>query len=520
MKTDSWRDRLSCNLIQDFWQLVKTIPSKPAVIEGDRSTSYHELLDSALKLAQNLNKRLTDKCQPVAVFLPKSTQCIISNLAIIYSGNAYMNLDVMSPTARIQKILDRIKPALCITNRVFYSSFQAAGFAESRVVIIEDVLESPSSKYDYDSIQAKLNTVIDTDPCCIINTSGSTGTPKGVVLSHRGFLDFCQWAFSTFDFYQDEVVGSLSPAIFDIYSYELCLLMLRGVTLVLITEHYSGFPVKIMECLKLNHATFIFWVPTIMVNIANLDILSRIRLDSLRLVWFAGEVFPAKHLNHWRKHIPQAQFVNMYGPIEITLDCTYHIVEKVLADEEPLPIGIPCRNTDILILTDDDQPAKPGEAGELCVRGSSLAMGYYNDPEKTSLAFVQNPLNQYYPELIYRTGDLVYTSEGGMIMFIGRKDFQIKHQGYRIELGEIENAVLNLDYIENACVVYDQGKKEIVLFYQADAEAPVKQIRQNLASSLPKYMLPTVFHRVSQLPMNPNGKIDRQGLSQGLLNKP
>lgn len=506
------------NILENFIDLSNQLSDKTAVIEGETNITFGQLLEESLKIAQALNERMASKCLPVAVYLPKGVYSVTSNIGITFSGNAYMNLDIKSPWQRIAKIADQIDPNLFLTNRKLFKSLADQGIPTSKVMVVEDLLENPGASFDLEAILTKLSQIIDTDPYCIINTSGSTGTPKGVVLNHRSFVDFCLWAFNTFEFGQDEVVGSLSPSFFDIYSFELCLLVMRGVTLVMIPEHYSAFPAKIIEYLQRMKATFIFWVPTIMTNISNMDILSRIRLDSLKLVWFAGEVFPTKHLNYWRKHIPQAQFVNMYGPIEITLDCVYHVVDEALADEEPLPIGIPCRNTDILILTDDDKPARQGETGELCVRGSSLAMGYYNDLEKTRSAFVQNPLNKSYPELIYRTGDLVYTNAEGKIMFIGRKDFQIKHQGYRIELGEIENAALNLDYIENACVIYDQENRDIVLFYQAGVEEQVKKIRQDLASALPKYMLPSSFIHLSQLPMNPNGKIDRQGLLERLKN--
>ena len=153
---------------------------------------------------------------------------------------------------------------------------------------------------------------------------------------------------------------------------------------------------------------------------------------------------------------------------------------------------------------------------ELCVRGSSLALGYWNNPERTAQAFVQNPLNPHYPELIYRTGDLVHRNRRGEIMFIGRKDFQIKHLGYRIELGEIEHAVLRVEGIRNCCVVYDPGEKQISLFFESADDLSPAAIRERLTDFLPKYMLPTVFHRMDQLPRNPNGKIDRRQLSTRL----
>jgi len=249
-----------------------------------------------------------------------------------------------------------------------------------------------------------------------------------------------------------------------------------------------------------------------MINIANLNLLAKFKLDRVTKVFFIGEVFPTKHLNYWRRHLPTAMFVNLYGPIEITVACTYYIVDRDFSDDDKLPVGFPCRNTEILILNEQNQLAKVDEHGEICVRGSSLALGYYNNPERTTKGFVQNPLNLHYPELIYRTGDSGYWNNRGEMMFLGRKDFQIKHMGYRIELGEIEHAVLQVDGIRNCCVVYNQNKKEIALFYESDNELTPGFIREKLSPLVPKYMLPSVFNWMQQMPRNPNGKIDRAKL--------
>jgi non-ribosomal peptide synthetase component F len=259
--------------------------------------------------------------------------------------------------------------------------------------------------------------------------------------------------------------------------------------------------------------SFLFWVPSIMVNISNQELLDKILLPDIKKVLFAGEVFPTKHLNRWRRALPQAKFVNLYGPIEIHVDCTYFVLDRDLDDDEPLPIGLPCRNTEILILNEKNARCETEEQGELCIRGSSLALGYWNDPEKTAAAFVQNPLNTRYPELIYRTGDIGYCSERGEIYFVGRKDFQIKHMGYRIELSEIEHRVLCIAGIANACVLYNREKKEIVLFFESKGEQVTSvAIRKELSVIFPKYMLPTAFYPMQELPRNPNGKIDRNGL--------
>jgi D-alanine--poly(phosphoribitol) ligase subunit 1 len=498
---------------------VRTHPEKVAVIDGENRVTFAELQAQSKNLATRLVSRADVIREPIAVYLPKSIGVIVADLAILYSGNIYSNLDIKLPTQRLGNILKNIVPRLVITSRDLAADVLAAGIVEDKILLIDD-LQPQSEEADFSVLENRLSQLIDTDPVCIINTSGSTGTPKGVALTHRGTIDFMDWVFDTFPFDSETVIGSLSPFYFDIFTLELNLCLAKGATFVIIPEQLAIFPASIMQFLADQKINFLFWVPTIMVNIANLGLLNKIFLPELRTVFFAGEVFPTRHLNMWRKAVSNAKFVNLYGPIEIHVDCTYYEIEGDMKDDEPLSIGYPCRNTEILILNENNDLCKTDELGELCVRGSSLALGYWNDPEKTAAVFVQNPLNSVYPELIYRTGDLAFRQADGRIFLAGRKDYQIKHMGYRIELPEIEHQVLGIDGVANACVVYDHPKKAITLFFQpVDADIPAATIRNALSQIFPKYMLPTVFHSMERLPMNPNGKIDRNGLVQRLSDK-
>jgi amino acid adenylation domain-containing protein len=506
---------MQINVIEYFEKTATIVPDKIAIIDGDRKISFEELRIKAKVFATEL-ARLNFINKPIAIFLPKSIESIIADLAITYSGNIYMNLDIKTPSTRIGNILDLIKPKVVITNRKF-ASFLSEINSEFPLIIIDNFDFDQSIKSDI--LKQRLESIIDTDPLCIINTSGSTGTPKGVILNHKSFIDFTEWAIDTLKINDNEIIGSLSPLVFDIYSFELCMLMAKGSTIVLLPDSLAPFPAKILSLMNQNKVNFLFWVPTIMVNIANMDLLSKISLDDLRTVWFAGEVFPTKQFNYWKKCFPKVKFVNLYGPIEITLDCTYFIVERKIKDDEPIPIGFPCRNTDILILNDKNNISDINEDGELCVRGTSLAMGYYNNPEKTASAFVQNPLNTAYPEIIYRTGDIVFKNDRGEIIFKGRKDSLVKHMGYRIELGEIEHVIINnLKLIENGCVVYNKLKKEITLFYESQNDIPIGEMKKAIGEIFPKYMIPTVFHKMDVLPRNTNGKIDRLKLSNNINN--
>ena len=500
---------MKVSLIELFEETVRKYPQKVAVIDKDREIVFSDLRSKSLQLASALMALGIGQNRPVGVFLDKSIESVYADLGILYAGDFYMNLDIKTPAERIRNILQLVEPAAIISTTRQIKPIEGIIPSTMKVILLDEAGEG--ADVDAADIIGRLSTVIDTDPSCIINTSGSTGTPKGVVLNHKSFFDFIDWAIDTFHFGDDLVMGSLSPIVFDIYSFELCMLMAKASTLVVLPAHLAAFPAKILEVLEQQKVNFLFWVPTIMVNIANMDLLSAFKLESLRTVWFAGEVFPTKQYNYWHHHLPEVTFANLYGPIEITLDCTYYIINKEIPDEEPLPIGYPCRNTDILILDDEDRAVtEPGVEGELCVRGTSLAMGYYNNPEKTAAAFVQNPLNKAYPELIYRTGDIVCLNDEGLIMFKGRKDNIVKHMGYRTDLGEIEHVIINtLKLVKNGCIVYNQSEKQITLFYEAAEEIPVSEFRLQIGKVLPKYMIPTAFHHLEQLQRNANGKIDR-----------
>lgn len=505
------------NILEYFEKTIIEKKDKIAVIDGERKINFAELSQASFSVATAIKVNSNSSIKnPVAVFLPKSIESIIADIGIVYSGNAYMNLDVKTPLERISNILKLVQPLYVITD-IRYSAKLKEIFSESQILDVDELIKY---QYNHAELLENLERVIDTDPLCLINTSGSTGTPKSVILNHKSFIDYTTWAIETIKLQDDEIFGSLAPIVFDHFSYELTLMMVHSCTMAIIPETYTIFPVKLLQFINEYKITYIFWVPTIMVNIANMDLLSRIPTPTLRMIWFAGEVFPTKQFNYWKRNLPKAVFVNLYGPTEITVDCTYYIVNRNIADDEPIPIGYPCRNTDIIILDENNnQVLNTNIEGELCVRGTSLAMGYYNNPEKTAAVFVQNPLNNSYPEIIYRTGDIVYINDRGEIVYKGRNDTLIKHMGKRIELGEIEHVVVNtLGIVQNGCAIYDYQKKEIVFFYEAKEEYKVADLRKAIAKELPNYMIPTKYIYMQELPRNTNGKIDRLKLKDRIIN--
>ena len=479
-------------------------PQKSAVQDSTGSITFSELLRSAIVIADVIKVQGLWR-SPIGVYIPKGCHMVQAFAGINMSGNFYVPLDTKSPDTRIQSILKVLESEAIITDKAHEQ--QVRQMCDKVVFVIEDVLENEPMT-DADARQY-LADQIDTDPVYAIFTSGSTGTPKGVVISHRGVIDYIDWAVGRFGFTSDAVIGNQAPFYFDNSTLDIYLMYATGATLDIIPEVHFTFPAQLVDYMNEHKISFVFWVPYALINVANYDVLKDQEMPYLKDIFFAGEVMPNKHLNYWRRYLPHCRYANLYGPTEITVDCTYYEVDREFADDEPLPIGKACRNSGVLILTDQKRETGVNEEGELCVRGSSLALGYYNDWEKTQQAFIQNPLNKHYPETIYCTGDIVYRNERGEIMYVGRKDSQIKHNGYRIELGEIENAILASKLVDNCCATYDFNNKKIVLFYQAEKEVSKGEFRKGVANRIPRYMIPTDYYREDALKQNGSGKIDR-----------
>lgn len=489
------------SVIEYLERSANLYPEKVAVRDAEGVISFQDLWRNARKVAAMIND-LTNA--PVGVYIPKGGKMVTAFAGINMSGNFYVPLDTKSPNSRVASILNTLEAKVVITDHAHTT--QLSEFFNGKIVLIEDAISSDGEGIN---LRESLSSQIDTDPVYSIFTSGSTGTPKGVVIAHRGVIDYIDWAIDTFHIDSTAIIGNQAPFYFDNSTLDIYLMYATGATLDIIPESCFAFPAKLVDYMNEHQINFVFWVPFVLVNIANMDILSSKKPEYLKNVFFAGEVMPNKHLNYWRTHLPSCRYVNLYGPTEITVDCTYYEVDRQFSDDEPLPIGHPCRNSGVLILVDRQREAAQGEQGELCVRGSSLALGYYNNPEKTASAFILNPLNTHYPETIYCTGDIVYKNEHEEIMYVGRADSQIKHNGYRIELGEIETAILGTKMVDNCCVIYDFKNKKIVLYYQSITELNLGDLRKALSSKLPRYMLPTEYHHEEMLKQNSNGKIDR-----------
>jgi amino acid adenylation domain-containing protein len=484
------------------------LPEKTFLVDASGARSFGRVREEARRLAAHLVAAGARPGRPVAILVPRGADAVVAFLSSLYAGGFYVPLDPKAPAARTRRIVASLGDAVLVSAPGLEGL--AAEVTGACPVVSVDESRREAREPDLAEIDARGARIIDTDPIYTMFTSGSTGTPKGVVIPHRGVLDYVDWVVDTFSVDERTVVGGQAPLFFDNSTLDLWAAIAAGATLVLIPDGLFSFPVRLLEHLAEKKVTLVFWVPSVLTHVASAGVLDRVPLPDLRDVLFAGEVLPTRVLNHWRKRLPRARFANLYGPTEITVDCTFWVVDRELSDDEPVPIGLPCRNTDVLVLSDEGRRAGDGEVGELCVRGSSLALGYWRDEERTAAAFARNPLNPDYPERIYRTGDLVRRNARGELVFVGRRDSQIKHLGYRIELGEIEAAIRSLPDVEDACVFYDAGAARIEAAYVAASPREAGDLRRALTDALPRYMLPSAWHRLDALPRTPNGKVDRE----------
>lgn len=489
---------------------AENFPDHPALVDQKICLIYGETLNEAERIAFALVSRNFFK-KPIAVLMDKGARTVSAFLGIALSGNYYTVIDTKMPQNRVEKILETFEPAVILVDKRNRKKISETG---REFVVYEDLLERDLSEAERKGVAEAENRIIDTDILYVLFTSGSTGIPKGVIITHRSVIDYTEWAGETFLFDHDTVIGNQAPFYFDNSVLDIYSTIRNGATLYVIPQMLYSFPIRLLEYIRDNQINTIFWVPTVLSRVADLELLDKCEIDCLEKVLFAGEVMPARQLNAWIRRLPNATFANLYGPTEITVDCTYYIVDRKIRDDESVPIGYACMNSDVMILNEKNELVETNEKGELCVRGSSLSLGYYNNPEKTAAAFVQNPLNNLYHELIYRTGDIVHYNERGEIIYDGRRDSQIKHTGHRIELGEIETAVFSNPKIRSSCCLHDGSKDQLILFYVGDIAED--DLRKYLNTLVPEYMLPNIYHKLEIMPLNMNGKIDRVKLREQL----
>ncbi len=494
---------MKINILEYLFEAAGKTPDKCAYFDEEISYTYAGMLNEVKAIGTKLIKKLNVKCRPVLVYMEKSPAVLAAFWGTVYSRNFYVPLDTNMPDMRIRLIVENLKPAAVITDMAHYD---LARKFSNNVYIFEEMVETP---VDEELLNRRIGSAIDTDPVYVLYTSGSTGVPKGVVVSHRSLIDYVEQFCNEIDIREDDIIANQAPFYFDASLIDIYCTLRAGGSMGIVPLEYFSIPLKLLDFLQKYNITTVRWVPSAMKMVSTFKGFGSIHPDKLRKVIFGAESMPTKVYNYWKDNYPDAVFVQIYGPTEITGVCTYYIVDRDYADDETIPIGKAFRNTEVFLLDEDNKLISRSDiVGEICVKGSCLALGYYNAREKSEEVFVQNPLNPYYAEKIYRTGDLAKYNERKELVFVSRKDFQIKHMGHRIELGEIETAVMALPNMKNACCLFEPEKQKIVLFYETDSYDDIT-IMEALKKRLQRYMLPNVLHRLDEMPMLHNGKIDR-----------
>lgn len=496
------------NVLEYLEASAAAFPNKTAVKDDKSSCTYSELLADAKKIGILL-ARQTDIKKPIAVFMDKSVITLKAFMGILYAGCFYTLVDPAFPVDRIRQLLNTLHTDIVITEKNQAEKLNSAGYNKT-IIYTEDLFTEKSEEAADAMLMQLRHRLVDTDPVYCNFTSGSTGVPKGVLICHRSVIDFIEQFTETFGITCDDVIGNQAPFDFDVSVKDIYSTLKLGATLIIIPRSYFMFPNAVVDMLDDNRVTTLIWAVSALCLLNRLHGLKHKAPSGINKIMFSGEMMPIKQLNIWRSYYPDAMFVNLYGPTEITCNCTYYIIDKEFSENDRLPMGRAFANERVFLLDEDDNEipyTKPGVTGELCVTGTSLALGYYNDSAATAKAFTQNPLQSGWPETIYRTGDLAYYGADNMLYFAGRRDFQIKHMGHRIELEEIESVLGSVSTVEHACCFFDEEKGKIVAFYVGGNDK--KQILNDMKQKVPEYMLPNILRCVESLPLTKNGKTDR-----------
>ena len=496
------------NILEYLEHTAQTAPQNGVTDEGG-FCSYAELLDRSRKVGSGLLPH-TSLNQPVPVLMEKGIDALTTFFGIVQAGCCYTLLNPELPDSRLGQVLSVLEPP-CILTDLSHRARAEALFPGGAVLLLEDLLGTAADSPALERIRSQM---IDTDPLYINFTSGSTGVPKGVVIGHRSVLDFIDIFTEQFHITAEDVIANQAPFDFDVSVKDIYSAVKTGADLVVVPRALFSQPVKLLDFLCDHRPTTMIWAVSALCLITTFHGLDYRVPETVKKVLFSGEVMPMKHLNAWMDHLPEAEFVNLYGPTEITCNCTYHIIERGRDYADGIPIGTAFPNERVFLLDEQNNPVRePGVPGELCVSGTALGLGYYAAPDQTGEKFPQNPLNSRYFDRIYRTGDLACWNDRGELRFLGRKDFQIKYKGHRIELEEIEKAMVETPGVERACCVFDEEKGRLYGFYIGGPDK--KELHQTLSASLPVFMVPGRLVQVESMPLTKNGKTDRAALMKG-----
>ncbi len=498
------------NILEYLERTAEKYPGRIAVEDDKEALTWKELADLSRRIGTAAGKRIASG-DPVVILAPKGPLTLAAMFGAVYGGGFYVNGDPALPPRRLKEIFRVLRPKLVLIRPEEIPLIRQAGYTGDYCLLHEAAGEEP----DLELLERRRKDSCSEDILYGIFTSGSTGTPKGITVSHRAVIDFITHFTEIFGIDEKDRIGNQAPFDFDVSVKDIYSAVMTGAALVLIPRQLFSVPAALLDYLCEKKATVLIWAVSALTMISSLGGFKYRIPSDVRKVMFSGEVMPANQLACWQETLPEAEFVNLYGPTEITCNCTYYPVQKVPGEGEKLPIGKAFPGRRVFLLNEEGgEIREPEQAGEICVAGESLSLGYYHDPAETEKSFQERIFPDGRKERYYRTGDLGFLGKDGNLYFSGRKDFQIKFNGHRIELEEIERLLDQMQGIEKSCCVTDHRKTCLAAFYMG--KVMPGEIRLWLKKRLPGYMVPRKIFQTEKLPLTKNGKTDRKALQKRL----
>lgn len=476
--------RSVCDFLENS---AKKFPDKIAFKDTKEELTFSELLEYSKKVGSILPKGA------IGLYMKKSCKLISIMLGVAQAGAFYSVIDIDLPKNRKQTIATLLNAKIIISDDDLFDEASKI-FINFKVYKSSDIL---NVNIDEQKLFKVKNDTISTNPLYCNFTSGSTGVPKGVIISHASVLDFIPIFCSTLGLKENDIFANQAPFDFDVSVKDIYCTIFLGATCLLIPRDYFTNPVLLMDFIE--DATIYIWAVSALLFLNTIKALEY-KKPKINKIIYSGEIMPFKHLSKLINDLPDTDFINVYGPTEITCNCTFYPIDK--NNIETNIIGNNFENRSVFLLNENDEKINTkDQIGEICVSGICLALGYLGGVE-TSFCKDKNR------QVFYKTGDLGYYNNKGLLCISGRKDHQIKHMGHRLELNEIENISNNLNGVERSCAIYQNNN--LILYYSGTIEK--HNLRKLLKEYLPKYMLPNYIFWRTQLPINKNGKIDRNFL--------
>jgi amino acid adenylation domain-containing protein len=510
-----------------FIRAAREYPDHTAVVEpGEGSVTYHELAVLSDRVRDRLHASGVRPGDRVGIYLHKSIDTVAAIYGILKVGAAYVPVDPGAPPSRNAYILNNCAVKLVLVERRFVDRLRAELDALGTppvLWLVDDPGGGHAVRSALDDADAEAAapatgnaTSAPQELAYILYTSGSTGKPKGVMLSHENAISFVDWCSEVFAPQSRDRFSSHAPFHFDLSILDIHVPLKHGATLVLVGEDIGKDPVRLAPLIAEERITCWYSAPSILSLLAQFGNLTRYDYSALRLVLFAGEVFPVKHLRALTTLLPKPRYFNLYGPTETNV-CTFYEVPLPIPQERsvPFPIGKVCSHLQGRVVEANGRDVQRGEEGELCIAGRGVMQGYWSLAEQTSRAFYEDGSGGRW----YKTGDIVVEAPDGNYTYLGRRDRMVKRRGYRVELGEIEAGLYRHASIKEAAVIAvpdeEAGVRIRAFLSCREAKHPsVIALKRFCSENLPLYMIPDQFTWCEALPKTSTDKVDYQRLKE------